>query len=176
MTVLYVSFLKLNPQIWTIIIMVSYTIFMTSFSKVFFFHTFFPTWASTLPWGEFQFCFKLSFLPSKYFLPFFSFKPLPYPEGNFNFALYFPFFSLRFFFLPFLHLNIFSTFREIPIQLPILPQSFFSTWTITLPCFTLSFLPSKLFFSFEPQPCLLGIQLLPLLFLQFFFFAFEPSP
>lgn len=179
MTVLYVSFLKLNPQIWTIIIMVSYTIFMTSFSKVFFFHTFFPLGPPPYPEGNSNSASNFPSFPQSIFFLFFPFKPLPYPEGNFNFALYFPFFSLRFFSLPFLHLNIFSTFREIPIKLPILPQSFFSTWTITLPCFTLSFLPSKLFFLFHLNlnPVFWEFNFCLFFSFRFFcFFAFEPSP
>ena len=152
--------------------MVSYTIFMTSFSKVFFFHTFFPLGPPPYPEGNSNSAPNFPSFPQSIFFLFFPFKPLPYPEGNFNFALYFPSFPLRFFFLPFLHLNIISTFREIPIQLPILLQSFFPLEPSPSPAsHSPSFHPS-FFFSFEPQPCLLGIQLLPLLFLQIFIFCF----
>ena len=131
MTVLYVSFLKLNPQIWTIIIMVSYTIFMTSFSKVFSFHTFFPLGPPPYPEGNSNSASNFPSFPQSIFFLFFPFKPLPYPEGNFNFALYFPFFSLRFF--PFL----------------------FCIWTSSLPLgrFQFSFLfYHRVFFPLEPSP------------------------
>ena len=141
--------------------------------------------------------FLKGFLFSYFFFPL---GPPPYPEGNSNSTSNFPSFSQSVFFLfsllnlyPTLR-EILILLYTFLFSLLSFFFFLFCIWTSSLPLgrFQFSFLfylrvffplepspspashsPSfhqSFFFSFEPQPCLLGIQLLPLLFLQFFFF------